>query len=168
MRFNNHSQLAQMTQIIHLHTLACNWNAFGVQTSKDFFITASVLFINKLTIPSCWLAFRFCNNTESDYTCCLKWFNLWIWKLSVLVSEEGYPNKSWWILLSYILNKIQFFNIIFFGSIIHESNNPMTTVKPYFLETLPVGTICKVPQNRHSYIIEENKINECLSKTGMP
>jgi hypothetical protein len=43
---------------------------------------------------------------------------------------------------------------------------PSTTVKSRFLKTLPVGTIYKDPRNGHSYIIEEKKINECLSKTG--
>ncbi len=43
-----------------------------------------------------------------------------------------------------------------------------TTVKSRFLQTLPVGTIYKDPRNGHSYIIEEKKINECLSKTGVP
>jgi hypothetical protein len=45
---------------------------------------------------------------------------------------------------------------------------PSTTVKSRFLKTLPVGTIYKDPRNGHSYIIEEKKINECLSKTGVP
>ena len=45
---------------------------------------------------------------------------------------------------------------------------PSTTVKSRFLKTLPVGTIYKDPGNGHSYIIEEKKINECLSKTGVP
>ena len=44
---------------------------------------------------------------------------------------------------------------------------PLTTVKSRFLKTLPVGTIYKDPRNGHSYIIEEKKINECLSKTGV-
>lgn len=113
MRFNNHSQLAQMTQIIYLHKLACNWNAFRIKYQRILSFLPLFLFINKLTIPSCWLAFWFCNNTESDYMFCLKWCNLWIWKSSDLVSEEDYPNKSWWILLSYILNQIQFFQYCF-------------------------------------------------------
>ena len=45
---------------------------------------------------------------------------------------------------------------------------PSTTVKSRFLKTLPVGTIYKDPRNGHPYIIEEKKINECLSKTGVP
>ena len=40
---------------------------------------------------------------------------------------------------------------------------PSTTVKSRFLKTLPVGTIYKDPRNNHIYIIEEKKINECLS-----
>ena len=36
------------------------------------------------------------------------------------------------------------------------------------MKTLPVGTIYKDPRNGHSYIIEEKKINECLSQTGVP
>ena len=42
---------------------------------------------------------------------------------------------------------------------------PSTTVKSRFLKTLPVGIIYKDPRND---IIEEKKINECLSKTGVP
>ena len=45
---------------------------------------------------------------------------------------------------------------------------PSTTVKSRFLKTLPVGTIYKDPRNNHVYIIEEKKINECLSKIGTP
>jgi hypothetical protein len=45
---------------------------------------------------------------------------------------------------------------------------PSTTVKSRFLKTLPVGTIHKDTRNGHSYIIEEKKIHECLSKTGVP
>ena len=45
---------------------------------------------------------------------------------------------------------------------------PSTTVKSRFLKTLPVGTIYKDPRNAHVYIIEEKKINECLSKIGTP
>lgn len=45
---------------------------------------------------------------------------------------------------------------------------PSTTVKSRFLKTLPVGTIYRDPRNGHAYIIEEKKINECLSKAGMP
>jgi len=46
--------------------------------------------------------------------------------------------------------------------------NPSTTVKSRFLKTLPVGTIYKDPRNNHVYIIEEKKVNECLSKIGTP
>jgi hypothetical protein len=43
---------------------------------------------------------------------------------------------------------------------------PSTAVNPRFLKTFPVGTIIKNdPRNGHSYIIEEKKINEFLSKT---
>ena len=42
---------------------------------------------------------------------------------------------------------------------------PSNTVKS---KTLPVGTVYKDPRNGHSYIIEEKKINECLSKIGTP
>jgi hypothetical protein len=41
-------------------------------------------------------------------------------------------------------------------------------IKSRFLKTLPVGTIYKDPRNGHSYIIEEKKINECLSKIVVP
>ena len=43
---------------------------------------------------------------------------------------------------------------------------PSTTVKSRFLKTHPVGTMYKDRLNNHVYIIEEKKINECLSKIG--
>ncbi len=59
-----------------------------------------------------------------------------------------------------------FFKILFSLRVLYMKLS--TTVKSRFLQTLPVGTIYKDPRNGHSYIIEEKKINECLSKTGVP
>ena len=43
---------------------------------------------------------------------------------------------------------------------------PSTTVKSRFLKTLAVGTVYRDPRNGNVYIIQEKKVNDCLSKVG--
>jgi hypothetical protein len=66
------------------------------------------------------------------------------------------------------LNSVYFKILISLRVLYMKLTIPSTTIKSRFLKTLPVGTIYKDPRNGDSYIIEEKKINECLSKTGVP
>ena len=59
---------------------------------------------------------------------------------------------------------------IYFVLVYYKTNMaitiPSTTVKSRFLKTLAVGTVYRDPRNSNVYIIQEKKINDCLSKVG--
>ena len=58
------------------------------------------------------------------------------------------------IALSFFLYRLKFKNLFCF------------IIESRFLKTLAVGTVYKDPRNGNVYIIQEKKVNDCLSKVG--
>ena len=45
---------------------------------------------------------------------------------------------------------------------------PSSTLRSKYIRTIPIGSVIKDPLNGHSYIVEEKKLNNALSKVASP